>query len=774
MAAPAPPLSPPRRVAGLVLFALAGLAGNALPLSVGFNVDFIFGSIAGLCAVAALGPVPGVAASTIAAAYTFALWRHPYAIVIFGCEAAFVAVSRRYRPRTPVALLDLAYWLLLGAPLVFAFYFGAMNLGLRSTAIIALKQALNGVSNAVLASVVLNLVPLERWAGRGDRPPPRTSRLFFEYAAFLVLVVGVGALTYVNRREIEGSQTTLALRVQRAGAEGDWLITGWLDHHRRAVMEVAKKGAEAGLRRDPRLQQQLEALHRLFPEFHNLLVADRRAVTVAFDPPVNARGDSTLGLDYSDRAWFRRLQVERRAIVSDVFPGRGGVFQPIAVIVAPVLEGGESEEDGQLVGLGLGSINLANLEKLLQEIAAAGGLTLTLVDRQGAIVTSTDRARRPLEAFALAAIPDEDDPVPGVHLHRPAGQRNVSVMRDWRDAVFFTRHPLESTGWTLVVEAPLAPLQQGVYDRTIVNLAGILALMLVASGLALWLGEQLSRPLGALAAISAGLPERIESDATVAWPSPATAEVASLTENFRVTEAALRGKVHSLKAHGEGLERIVAERTAKIDAYAQSQRVLLGEVNHRVKNNLALIVSMLRMERRSNRDAPGKGLLDDIERRVDALGRVHSMLSSTEWRPLRLRELCDRIVTGALGQAQVTIRCTPAEVLIAAAQAHSLALVLNELATNTEKHAGPGPIAVELEITERDGRVQLVYRDGGPGYPEPVLRGELSERSTGIRLIRGTVGMSLRGEVTFRNAGGAVADVTYASSRPEERLHDGA
>lgn len=134
---------------------LAGLAvlGNMLAVPLFFGVDLIFGSVAVLVAVARLGLVPGLLVAVVGGLYTVALWGHPYALVIFSLEA--LVVGWLLQRGSYVVLADVAYWLVLGVPLVVVFYGGVMEMGGTATTLIALKQPMNGIVNAVLASFLL-------------------------------------------------------------------------------------------------------------------------------------------------------------------------------------------------------------------------------------------------------------------------------------------------------------------------------------------------------------------------------------------------------------------------------------------------------------------------------------------------------------------------------------------------------------------------------------------------------------------------------------------
>ena len=161
---PLVPLSPPPKGLERALLtgalALAALAGNWLSLPASFGVDFLFGSIAVLLALAWLGTRAGLVVALVGGIYTWVLWDHPYALLTFLAEAAAVGWHRdRARRRgltpPPLAVSVALFWLLLGIPLAVLAHRFALGLGWTPTLLIAVKQAENGILNAALADLVL-------------------------------------------------------------------------------------------------------------------------------------------------------------------------------------------------------------------------------------------------------------------------------------------------------------------------------------------------------------------------------------------------------------------------------------------------------------------------------------------------------------------------------------------------------------------------------------------------------------------------------------------
>ena len=149
-----------RRYYGILsLLLLLGVLGNYYKLPLFFGVDFLFGSIAVLIVVYYYGIFWGTLAGMMAGSVTYYLWNHPYAMIIFTLETLFVALfSRRY---DNFVILDAIYWVLLGMPLVGLFYGLILPVSASGTILIALKQVINGIFNALIANFIVSYLPFD-------------------------------------------------------------------------------------------------------------------------------------------------------------------------------------------------------------------------------------------------------------------------------------------------------------------------------------------------------------------------------------------------------------------------------------------------------------------------------------------------------------------------------------------------------------------------------------------------------------------------------------
>ncbi len=199
---------------------------------------------------------------------------------------------------------------------------------------------------------------------------------------------------------------------------------------------------------------------------------------------------------------------------------------------------------------------------------------------------------------------------------------------------------------------------------------------------------------------------------------------------------------------------------------AQVKAALLNEVNHRVKNNLSAIVGLL-YTHLDHAVKPSsseyRALVRELTHRIEGLSIVHGLLSRSQWAPLRLDELAERIFNAAMQgetSGRVTVEIAPSFLLVSPDQAQTMALVLNELALNIAKHNTPGTaVRVTVEAVQEQNQVILTVRDSGPGYPEPVITGQ--ETGVGLDLLRNLVRQNLRGQMILRNENGAVAEVRF-------------
>ncbi|MFY9759835.1 MAG: response regulator [Xanthobacteraceae bacterium] len=174
---------------------------------------------------------------------------------------------------------------------------------------------------------------------------------------------------------------------------------------------------------------------------------------------------------------------------------------------------------------------------------------------------------------------------------------------------------------------------------------------------------------------------------------------------------------------------------------AEERQVLLArEVDHRARNALAVIQSIIRLTRAKSVD----DYVQAIEGRIKALARAHTLLSDSRWHGADLATLVTEELAPYRGGDKITIRGP--DISLQPATAQGLALALHELATNAAKHGAlsspSGKITLDWQL-QSDTLTLNWAENGGPGIASP------SSRSFGLKVIVASIEQQLGGKTAF-------------------------
>jgi PAS domain S-box-containing protein len=184
------------------------------------------------------------------------------------------------------------------------------------------------------------------------------------------------------------------------------------------------------------------------------------------------------------------------------------------------------------------------------------------------------------------------------------------------------------------------------------------------------------------------------------------------------------------------------------------KEVLLREIHHRVKNNLQLTTSLLDMTRMRTKDPVTGGVLTDVMMKIQTMAQIHTRLYESK--------RFDRINMGGQIRDQfralasiyggrdrdIAVEIDSPDIYLPIDQAIPCALALNEILSNTYKHAFAGERSgrVKYSAREEDGQILFTIQDNGKGLPPGF---DLSKANTlGLKLVRTLVEKQLNG--TFR------------------------
>ena len=215
-----------------------------------------------------------------------------------------------------------------------------------------------------------------------------------------------------------------------------------------------------------------------------------------------------------------------------------------------------------------------------------------------------------------------------------------------------------------------------------------------------------------------------------------------------------------------GLMRALAEERDLLKRSLAEKEVLLQEVHHRVKNNLQVIASLLRLQG----DTVDNPVLTDALRvsqlRVESMAFIHEQLyESGNLREVNFAKHASLLLNNlfhayGVEPARITSSVAMVPLVLGVDQAIPLGLILNELVSNALKHAFPqgrsGSIVVEGGPA--GGRVHLAVRDDGAGLPEGFQVEQ--SRSLGLRIVQ-ILTRQLKGTLDFERSGGTTFRVSF-------------
>jgi len=194
---------------------------------------------------------------------------------------------------------------------------------------------------------------------------------------------------------------------------------------------------------------------------------------------------------------------------------------------------------------------------------------------------------------------------------------------------------------------------------------------------------------------------------------------------------------------------------------AQRQKLMIDELNHRVKNTLATVQSIAIQTARSNTDPAS--FAETFQSRIMALSHTHNLLTQSHWEGADLRAILEH-ETEAYGPTRISLNGPP--VSLEPAVVLSLGMIFHELATNAAKygalHTPDGRVLIDWGVADqRDRKLKLSWREiGGPKVAAPARKG------FGSRLIERNIRHDLAGEIDLVYAPeGLIAELTVPLDR---------
>ncbi len=183
------------------------------------------------------------------------------------------------------------------------------------------------------------------------------------------------------------------------------------------------------------------------------------------------------------------------------------------------------------------------------------------------------------------------------------------------------------------------------------------------------------------------------------------------------------------------------ESEEKIKVSLREKEMLLKEIHHRVKNNLQIISSLLKLQSRYIEDENTKRILSECQERITAMASVHSMLyKSQNFAEINFGEYVRDTAYQLFRSYKTSIESISlvihaGNIMLPIDSAIPCGLIINELATNALKYAFTGVKKgeIKIEMNRTENGLKLIFEDNGIGFPKDVDFG--STETFGLKLV---------------------------------------
>jgi two-component sensor histidine kinase len=223
----------------------------------------------------------------------------------------------------------------------------------------------------------------------------------------------------------------------------------------------------------------------------------------------------------------------------------------------------------------------------------------------------------------------------------------------------------------------------------------------------------------------------------------------------------------------EAKQKEITRKNLQLEKLLQENEWLLREVHHRVKNNLQVVMSLLNSQSAYLQDEKALNAVLDSQHRVQAMSLIHQKLYKSSnvsriYMPEYVNDLVDYLRDSFNGGRRVEFHLEVPSIDLDVVQAVPVGLILNEVITNSFKHAFPHgqDDAVLIRLVDEEGEITLFVADNGRGFPGDV--DAIVNNSFGRLLIHGLV-EDLDGVMTVDRSDGTAYCIHFRQTVPGEK-----
>lgn len=229
------------------------------------------------------------------------------------------------------------------------------------------------------------------------------------------------------------------------------------------------------------------------------------------------------------------------------------------------------------------------------------------------------------------------------------------------------------------------------------------------------------------------------------------------------------GRSRRKEKEKENLEKIVSERTSELNFKNKQKELMLQEIHHRVKNNLQVISSLLRLQTHYKGEKDVDEILNNCIDRIKCMAILHDKLcQANDYSEINLQEYFSELISYVSQNYDNVSPNTKIELNITPLTLHinkliPCGLIINELVSNVYKYAFDEKsinnlIQISFSKNDIDNTYHLSIRDNGKGYPENFNIDE--QGGLGMVIVQSLV-EQLDGTLSFEKNGGTIINISF-------------
>ena len=257
---------------------------------------------------------------------------------------------------------------------------------------------------------------------------------------------------------------------------------------------------------------------------------------------------------------------------------------------------------------------------------------------------------------------------------------------------------------------------------------------------------------------------------------PYIVEVSLLLEAI-LFSIALSDKINTLKTNlivqkrteNERLELQVQEKTKDLELSLEEKTLLLQELNHRVKNNMQMIVSLIRLQTNDIDDKKIQSLFLTTQNRLNAMSELHELLYQKEdISYINAYEYFTTLIEGLQETYKQDVRINyTIDTDLQTEQAISCGIILNELVTNCLKYAFNDEQKeeryIDIFLSKFEDKYTLIVKDNGAGYDQQKVK-----KSFGLILVTTLTESKLQGSISIDTKNGVETIIIWREEDEED------